>query len=170
MYKNFCFLYHLCKIANNQSVTSDTKKSLFVSFAKTTCPACKKAQQGDRWQGRTKGEQREGEQSEQSEQSEMAKNGEIVPQNFHQRKSFLGDAVIRNYLLQKMLYLRPMVRDGQQERSRGAQAAAKGHQPAGQRRRLQKRISAAQQMGAAGQAEKWPKNRFLIRMELRKCR
>jgi len=59
---------------------------------------------------------------------------------------------------------------GQQERSRGAQATAKDISQQAKRRRLQKRISAAQQMGAAGQAEKWPKNRFLIRVELRKCR
>lgn len=68
---------------------------------------------------------RESKQSERANRSKRAKNGKNVPQNFRQRKSFLGDAVIRNNLLQKMLYLRPMVRDGQQERSRGAQAAAK---------------------------------------------
>lgn len=87
---------------------------------------------------------REGKDGERASRSERAKNGEIVPQNFRQRKSFLPDAVIRNNFLQKMLYLRPMVRDGQQERSssaaeerrqlqrtsasRPAQATAKAHQ------------------------------------------
>ena len=56
-----------------------------------------------------------------------AKRADFVPQNFRQRKSFLPDAVIRNNFLRKMLYLRPMVRDGQQERSKGVQRSCKGH-------------------------------------------
>lgn len=56
--------------------------------SKTTFPACKDARSAA-------GQGRKGK----GEQSERAKNGKIVPQNFRQRKSFLSDAVIRNYLL-----------------------------------------------------------------------
>lgn len=150
-----------------QKFTKGQNFCLFVLFV--LLPAKNGISRGARWQGRTMGEKAERvnrAKGRTERKSERAKNGKIVPQNFRQRKSFLPDAVIRNYLSRKMLYLRPMVRDGQQERSRGAQATAKaqgdckGHQPAGQRRRLQKRISAAQQRTQEGRPKNGRKTAF----------
>ena len=145
VYKNFCFLYHLCKIANNQSVTSDTKKSLFVSFAKTTCPACKKMASAGAHDGRAgrweKG--REGKRAKGAKREKCGKMWWNRSSKLSLKKKFSARCRNTELPFKKNVIF---AGDGQQERSRGAQATAKD---------ISQQASAGDCKSASAQRSRW---------------